>query len=558
MKKPSDKKDTLGLMNPQDLLRLSGKKALEAILDSPTPATLVQSLAEEDLYWLINDVGVEDALPILSLASNDQWQYLLDLELWTKDHLETDAAHRWFHLLMKAAPERFLTWGLREHVELMALHLRRVIEVTIREHDESPSDFADGYFTIDGIYYVRINEQKYEEATRELLQRLAGHDHEKYQSILSNLAGVIPAELEEQLYRIRNVGLAEKGFLPFEEAIGIYQYRSPESLREMQHQFQRVAPDQRRHETVPVTISTLMEDQDIFYAVLKQIEDADFLGRLQREFAAMCNRIISADSVSVRNKEGLKAVVTKACGYLNIGIDRVVGKNPMAALHLVEKFPLQEIFRVGFGAALELRWKTEKWLRKSWFVTHGFDLSFWENAWAGMLEGLLKKRPRLYTDFSEDERYREFKALDDLSRCEQALDEMMALDALLSRLFPQSDIGQPAVSYWPVTYKNLLLTGWARHLLGLPDEQQPISRRALQTFFRRLWGSSPQERRLSLEARRAFRQWLESRSGVGSGEMEEPVGRMIDGLFAELEEQYGTVAPTDLDPRFVKHLLIKP
>ena len=135
---------------------------------------------------------------------------------------------------------------------------------------------------------------------------------------------------------------------------------------------------------------------------------------------------------------------------------------------------------------------------------------------------------------------------------------MMAMDALLSRLFPQREIGQPAVSYWPVTYKNLLLTGWARHLIGLPDKQEPISRKALQTFFRRLWGRRPQKRRLSVETRQAFRQWLESRSGVGSGEMEEPVGRIIDGLFAELEEQYGAVAPPDLDPRFVKHLLIKP
>ena len=68
--------------SPEKLLAAPGKKALRFILDSPTPAHLVQSLAEEDLFWLVQEIGPEDALPILSLASNDQWQYLLDVELW--------------------------------------------------------------------------------------------------------------------------------------------------------------------------------------------------------------------------------------------------------------------------------------------------------------------------------------------------------------------------------------------------------------------------------------------------------------------------------------------
>ncbi|GAG10346.1 unnamed protein product, partial [marine sediment metagenome] len=273
------------------------------IIDAPRPVRLVQSLAEEDLYWLINDIGIQDALPVLSLASNDQWQYLLDLELWTKDHLDTEATNHWLGLLMKADPERFMIWSLREHLELLELFLIGHVEVKIREHDQSPSDFADEFFTFDDTFYIRIDEKNYEKTIGEFLQRLTDHDNEKYQHVLLELADLIPAETEEQLYRLRNVRLAEKGFLPFEEAVGIYQYRNPESLRHQEHESQRAARAHPADETAPLTTSILLREHDLFYKALQQIDDAPFLERLEREFAAMCNQIICADCRSVRDKE---------------------------------------------------------------------------------------------------------------------------------------------------------------------------------------------------------------------------------------------------------------
>ena len=41
---------------------------------------------------------------------------------------------------------------------------------------------------------------------------------------------MIPAESEEEQFRLRNVRLGEKGFLPFHEAVGIYQPLRPEKL----------------------------------------------------------------------------------------------------------------------------------------------------------------------------------------------------------------------------------------------------------------------------------------------------------------------------------------
>jgi hypothetical protein len=471
----------------------------------------------------------------------------LDLELWAKDQLDTEATYHWLGLLMKADPERFMIWSLRELLELLKLFFVRHVEVKIREHDQSPSDFADGYFTLDDTFYIRIDKKNYEKTTREFLRRLLDYDNETYQKVLLELADIMPAETEEEMYRIRNVRLAEKGFLPFEEAVGIYQYRSPDSLLQQEHKSQKTHP---ADETAPVTTSILLREHDLFYKALQQIDDVAFLERLEREFAALCNQIICADCRSVRDKGALLATVAKACGYVSIGIHRVVGKNPQEAFRLVQDAPLQEIFRVGFGASLELRWKAEKWLKESWFLKQGLDLGFWDEEWAGMLEGLLKKHPLLYASLSEGEPYRAFKTIEEVIECQRELDEVIAVDDLLSQLFSQDDLASLTTAFSPVTFKSLLLTGWARHQLGLRDSFQSLSEKELKVFF-----AGPF---VGKEAKQAFWQWLENRCGMASKELAERVGRPLDHLLTELEEEYGAVSPRDLDVRYVKLLHVAP
>jgi len=360
----------------------------------------------------------------------------------------------------------------------------------------------------------------------------------------------MPAEAEEQMYRIRNVRLAEKGFLPVEEAVGIYQYRNPDSLRQQENESQRAARGHPADETAPLTTSILLREHDLFHKALQQIDDATLLERLEREFAAMCNQIICADCRSVRDKGALLATVAKACGYLSIGIDRMAGKNPQEAFRLVQNFPLQELFRVGFGASLELRWKAEKWLKESWFLRQGLKLGFWDEEWAGMLEGLLKKRPLLYAGPSEGGPYREFKTLEEVIQCQQGLDEMMAVDDLLSRLFSRDDVANMDTVFFPVTFKSLLLTAWARHQLGLFDKLQPLSEKELKAFFVGPF--------VGKEAKKAFRDWLENQCDMTSKELAKRVGRPVDHLLAELEEEYGGVSPKDLDVRYVKLLQVRP
>jgi hypothetical protein len=515
-------------------------------------------LAEEDLFWLVQELGPEDALPILSLASNDQWQYLLDVELWTKDRLDIDSVNQWLGILLTADPERFLIWGLSEHIELIELHLARHIDVKIIEEDEAPSDFEEGYFTVDGLLYVRIRHEKYEQAIRDLLNSLKDHDVNKYRHILLELAGILPAEVEENMYRRRNVRLAEKGFLPFEEAIGIYQYLKPESLLEKEPQSIEVVEQPSLDYPVPVSTSLLIRDHDLFHTSLQQINDVGFMERLQREFASMCNQIISADSLVVRDKEHLADVVRKACGYLSIGLDKVTGGDVQQAVRLLQRSPLARVFRVGYGTALELKWKADKWRKESWFGKQSLDFGFWGDDWGGILQGVLKKRPLFYSGLPGDEVYRQFRTLEEIARCHNMLDGVIAMDHLLSLLFPKSLTPFSVQAYQPRNFKNLILTGWARHHLEISGDIDPLTIEELKILFRDLWSKPAKPYRIAPKMKQDFFGWLQVRSGLGADELQNTASSALDFLFVELEEEYGMVSLGDLNPRYIKHFLVTP
>ncbi|MCP4666778.1 MAG: hypothetical protein GY849_10465, partial [Deltaproteobacteria bacterium] len=69
------------------LYTLSGRDVLNRILDMDRPQKLIRELPAQDFFWLVKKVGDNDCLPLLEMASEDQWQYLLDLEIWKGDRL---------------------------------------------------------------------------------------------------------------------------------------------------------------------------------------------------------------------------------------------------------------------------------------------------------------------------------------------------------------------------------------------------------------------------------------------------------------------------------------
>jgi len=552
------------------ILALPPEKILDQIVEHSRPEALVRSFPEGDFYFLIHDIGPADSLPLLAMASDAQWEFILDQESWQRDRLDLAALTKWFGLLLKASPSRLAGWFLREKTELLEFYLFKNLEVIVREHDQDPSEFGKDFITFDDIYYVRIKGappdglQNLEEKMRSdvlplLLERLADLDYLGFQRILLESRSLIPAESEEEAYRLRNVRLAEKGFLPFEEALGVYQHLSPENLRN--RTAKALGPAGAGPEPLPAPLypARMIEGADLFTTSLKVIGDAEMLLQLQTEFAGLCNRIAAADQKKIQDREELKNVVKKACGYLSIGLSRLIGpkvqpadeqRKEMGAGLL--RFPLQDIFRVGYGSALELKWRAEKWYKHSWFKAAGLPLSFWGEAWMGVLGGLLVKRPLFYDNIRSELLYREFNSAEDLAATGKVLDAIIAFDDLLARMDLKIE---PFAAYTLLNHKNLILTLWVRHHLKLAEGLRPLALTEFRSVFETLWKGEDPPRRVRSSVKSAFVNWLAEATGLGGAEIAAGLGQVLEALFAEIESEYGYVSSRDLDPKYI-HLFL--
>ena len=119
----------------RDILVSDGAKALDMILEAPSPATLIQSFPDQDLYYLMHKVGVHDFIPVLALAASSQWEYILDVEVWDDDRLDPYMMTQVFSFLFKADPQRLLRWVIMEKPDFIEYYLAQKMQIVVREHD---------------------------------------------------------------------------------------------------------------------------------------------------------------------------------------------------------------------------------------------------------------------------------------------------------------------------------------------------------------------------------------------------------------------------------------
>ena len=571
-----DKKNTVRLQQLHEkrrsIMALSPEEALDRILDDPQPAALVHSLPMTDFYLLVHDIGPDDSLPLLQLASDRQWDHLMDLETWQHDRLDLSAASRWMDLLLTADPNRFIRWTLENRLDYIELYLLRNLEVRIREHDQDPSDFGPDSFSLDSHYYVRIidlpipkdetvfNEEHRRGFINKFLNRLADYHHLAYQSLLLEAAHIIPAETEERALHWRNVRLAEKGFLPFDESVGIYQPLKPDGLSA--RKLDSAVPEEITDLRLPVAIYPFKElAPDTHFAMaMQQIDAEDLLSRIQHEFVNLCNRIIVADHLTVRDRGSLREVVKKACSYLSIGLEQTVAEgetvDPNQAASQISQHALGDLFRVGFGRALALKWSAENWLNECWFAASGLRLTFWGEKWMGILGGLLIKKPLFYDNYQTGKLYREFGSTQEIEDTEQIFSQIKKMDELLSLI--SVNLRHPS-SYGFLTYQNLLLTLWATNYLGLTaDMLTPLDVEAFRSFFAELFpGAGGKEKGIPEGMKQSFLDWLSGETGLKAAEISDQLGQTFEDLFEEIEIELGSVAADKLDPRFVNLFLLE-
>ncbi|HOF73883.1 MAG TPA: DUF6178 family protein, partial [Syntrophales bacterium] len=146
---------SLGETLLREFNHLGGREILERILGEPDPRKVVEALPAGDFFWLVKKIGDDDCLPVLELATPDQWQYLLDLEIWDRDEINPAEALAWLRRLFEANRPRTVEWLLDEGSALLYRVFQTGLEVLVREEDNKEFEIPEGFFTHDGVLYLQ-------------------------------------------------------------------------------------------------------------------------------------------------------------------------------------------------------------------------------------------------------------------------------------------------------------------------------------------------------------------------------------------------------------------
>ena len=540
------------------LFTLSGKEALDWILKQEKPRKTVEALSCGDFFWLAKKIGEDDFLPLLELASLAQWQYLVDLDIWKKDQLDMASATLWLQRFQQADSDRIAKWLLGEGQAFAHYYFLRTVEV-IESSDDDIDDLSDEFFRLDEYVSLKVIDPEHRKTLEDIIYAMAKRDLNRCRDLLLRSQYALSAAMEEEMYRLKCLRLAERGFLPFEEALSVYAPLDPDVLnREELLEQSHALHDEEMHPVVSVTPLFLADPKDILMRTVSRITDPLLLERIRLEFAGLCNQILSADALPVNNLEVLSDAVKKAAGYINMAFEKLCGDNAYSAEKLITNNHLESLFRAGFGLALKLKREAERWRKESWFHRHGLGEGFWGEQWGSVLSGLLKKKPRLYADVPEGEAYKDFERISELDECRKVLRRLMALDRLLKRLSALYPADEALIRSGELTFYSLLFNLWSRLLLKLESGFYGISLEQAKAFFRHLRAGDKKPPFCMPGFEEIFLADFMAHASGFDPESESILKDTLSIVWQEFHSEYERILVSDLDSRFSKFISVIP
>lgn len=536
---------------------MSGRDVLNTVLDRENPHELVQALSSEDFYWLMKKIGEDDCLPLMAIASEEQWQFVLDLEVWAEDRLDPSKTFQWISRFQKADLMRVARWIFGEGQALGYLYLFRHVEIVARTEEDSLPDLPEGFVTLDGVFYFRAVDRSQSSEFETLLRAMAAEDDLRYQAMLVGLSGLLPAEAEEEMYRMRGVRLAEHGFLPREEALSIYS-PLPVSAAVRGAREGHLAGDPgpeflREGALAPLMLAPAGEG--IFSQLAFSLDDPVLLDRINLEFSGLCNLIMSADRVIPEDLNDLERICRKAAGYVNVALESLCGGNLSRAMAQTRDTALLTLFRIGVGLALDVGKRAVRWCSSSWWSACGLEHGFWGEVRGKFLQGLLQPRPLYYSGVKENEEFRDFRSITELRQSELELEKIVVLDDLFRKLEASSEQVRRVND---VTAQAVLMTLWAREQLDLEREFSPLSLSEARRLFAILKGGFSRRNWLRKDFRSRFIDFYTDGETEGEHESDQNLRRTLSEIWDEFREEYREIRALDLDARFSRLLVIEP
>jgi hypothetical protein len=478
------------------LARPRGVRRMEALTEADDPVAAVTALSVPDFYFLVKEVGIEDATELLALASPEQIRGCLDLEIWDRDRVQLEIAGPWLASLLEAGFEKVGAVWERLDPELRALFLARTTLIYDHSMEEQvPDDEDRPMFTTPDTFFTIVLTSEREDEVRlvyQLVDNLYRADMELARHTILSSRSELQSHLEEMSYRWRAGRMADLGYADFYEALEVFRPLDPDSVRVDEGSAEPTPPstDEARVTGLPAPVAEPMTGTFLARA-LEQVTDAAEADRIEASLIHLVNRVLSALRVKPGDEEAVRSASRTGAATVSIGLEHLCAGRPERAPAALAAVSLTRIHRLGHTLILRLGRMARLLAPRS--LTAGEPTQ-------SVLEALLRRHPRFAgaLDDPPGSQPRPFRQLADLRRTAEHLTDLAARIALADAL----GVDLLAMAQAPEPRPELddhVRTALARFLAGGQVDAAPLEPAELE----RLRGGPLAGARLSAEDRAA-------------------------------------------------------
>ncbi|MEK9629752.1 MAG: DUF6178 family protein [Nitrospinota bacterium] len=442
---------------------------------------VTRSIPAEEIYNLIKELGKEDSLLILSMASAEQLQYFFDLEWWQGDKFQPRRAVEWLDVLDQCDEPETLEWFFAEDFDQKVMLLQALIKVFKQDEMTDSYEGVEGmeHFSPDGVYdvYFKIKESK---PLRKLLLLLAEKDIVFLHELLEAVIWYPLTVTVEKAYQWRLTRTAERGIPDFEEAMGIYSSLDPESLKQEVPSLENF-PGGKFHFSPQYPLSQALLSH-FFGQCVMNLGSEERLDTIRWELVCLANKVMVADKLDISDQKIRQKAMRKAVGFINIGLELGASGDLEKGHSLLFQLWMQSLFQVGFEQLKQIRTKASVFLKDNGsFLEHFISGSDKEK-----LGALVQSFPQIAEKGEEDAPvlWRDPESLDDVRAINKFLDrwtfyirfakQSLGLDVkTLESEFGGFDFPESG----RLELLTLVTTAFARHTLfkNLSCEPLPVS-----------------------------------------------------------------------------------
>ena len=477
------------------LVQLEAKDRQEFLLSAKNSVAIVRALSSETLLYTLKEIGLHDAVGLLTMAAPEQVRDMLDLDCWRKDRLDDERLTNWLMLLDESGSSKLAEWILHADIELLVFLIQRHFEVVRKVDVEEEPDFDESkYFTFDDQYLLRFRGES-EPILYLLLEQLRTLDYRRYLHALENSLFELESGLEEQAFRWRAARLEDRGYPRYEEAQALFRFLPPDSIPLQAYQR---SPDPLHLAAGDDTITPpdhalalLAEPTSFFSQVLASLP-RQTIAQIGRELAYLTNHIVTAEARDTGEVSEIRRCVGMAHDYVNIGLSYVAKEDETAARALLQTTQIRPFFQTGWGLLQRLQQQAR--LMATQLDESG--LSEWESyldpLFREMYAGVRRKEPLFFVGLKTPGEI--------VSRRFGQLSEVRQVEALLAqiptwfRVFQRWAILPEGKAPEGVGLTALWNTAFARWVLEDQLTIYPLNRAELQAFHDQLPHATLEER----------------------------------------------------------------